>query len=115
MTSRAQTPLVIERSHSENSNFSALLCEQMSNEKERQTTKQKSQEHRSIAPLSLQLRSYKNRNRQMSEELISNDRRVEKELTPLGFEPLISPSITRCTDYCRYQALVIAMLQPTLY
>ena len=41
MTSHAQTPLVRGRSHSENLTFSALLCEQMYNEKERQTTKQK--------------------------------------------------------------------------
>ena len=39
MTSRAQTPLVRGRRYSENSAFSALLCEQMKNEKERQTTK----------------------------------------------------------------------------
>ena len=41
MTSRAQTPLVRGRSHSENLTFSALLCQHMYNEKERQTTKQK--------------------------------------------------------------------------
>ena len=41
MTSRAQIMLVRGRSHSENLTFSALLCEQMLNEKERQTTKQK--------------------------------------------------------------------------
>ena len=41
VTSRAQMPLVIGRSHSEKLTFSALLCEQMKNEKERQTTKQK--------------------------------------------------------------------------
>ena len=33
MTSRAQMPLVIRRSHSENLTFSALLREQMQNEK----------------------------------------------------------------------------------
>ena len=33
MTSRAQMPLVRGRSHSENLTFSALLCEQMENEK----------------------------------------------------------------------------------
>ena len=33
MTSRAQMPLVRGRSHSENLTFSALLCEQMQNEK----------------------------------------------------------------------------------
>ena len=33
MTSRAQMPLVRGRSHSENLTFSALLCEQMKNEK----------------------------------------------------------------------------------
>ena len=33
MTSRAQMPLVRGRSHSENLTFSALLCEQMYNEK----------------------------------------------------------------------------------
>ena len=40
MTSRAQTPLVRERSHSENFRLSALLSEQIQNEKERQTMKQ---------------------------------------------------------------------------
>ena len=39
MKSRAQMPLVRGRSHSETFIFSAFLCEQMSNEKERQTTK----------------------------------------------------------------------------
>ena len=39
MKSRAQTPLVRVRSHSENLLFQ--LCEQMQTEKERQTTKQK--------------------------------------------------------------------------
>ena len=33
MTSRAQMPLVRGRSHSENLTFSALLCEQIKNEK----------------------------------------------------------------------------------
>ena len=36
-------------------------------------------------------------NRIMSEELLSPDRRVEKNLTPPGFELLISRFITICT------------------
>ena len=60
MTSRAQMPLVRGRSHSENLTFSALLCEQMSNEKRASDDEtKKNQEHRNIATLSLQLRSYK--------------------------------------------------------
>ena len=57
MTSRAQMPLVRGRSHSENFIFSQLCCvNKCETKKERQTTKQK--EHRNIASLSLQLRSY---------------------------------------------------------
>ena len=59
MTSRAQMPLVRGRSHSENLAFSALLCEQMKNEKRASDETKKKQEHRNIATLSLQLRSYK--------------------------------------------------------
>ena len=59
MTSRAQMPLVRRRSHSENLTFSALRCEQMSNEKRASDDEtKKTQEHRNIATLSLQLRSY---------------------------------------------------------
>ena len=58
MTSRAQMPLVRGRSHSENLTFSALLCEQMENEKRASDDETKNQEHRNIATLSLQLRSY---------------------------------------------------------
>ena len=47
MTSRAQKPLV-RGSKSENLTFSTLLCEQMYNEKERQTTKQ--QKHSRTSP-----------------------------------------------------------------
>ena len=60
--SRAQNSSVRGGSQSENLTFSALLCEQMSHE-ERQT-KQKNQRHRNIAPLTLQLRSYKKKGRQ---------------------------------------------------
>ena len=61
MTPRAEKPLVRGKSHSENLTFSALLCEKnlKRKKKKRQTTKQKNQEHRSIAPLNLQLRSNK--------------------------------------------------------
>ena len=38
MTSRAQTPLVRGRSHSENLTFSALLREEMENEKKNRTS-----------------------------------------------------------------------------
>ena len=38
----------------------------------------------------------------MSEELLSNDKRVEKHLTPPGFEPLTSRFITICTAICPY-------------
>ena len=41
-----------------------------------------------------------NINRLVSEELLSNDRRVEKHLTPPGFVPLTSRFITICTSYC---------------
>ena len=58
MTSRAQMQLE-EEFIQKILTFSALLCEQMLNKNERQTTKQKNQEHRNIAPLSLQLRSCK--------------------------------------------------------
>ena len=40
----------------------------------------------------------KNINRLTSEKLLSNDRRVEKYITPPGFKPLTSRSITTCTD-----------------
>ena len=40
MTSRAET-LFARGSHSENLTFSPVMCDQMENEKERQTTKQK--------------------------------------------------------------------------
>ena len=60
MTSRAQMPLVRGRSHSENLTFSALLCEQIKNEKRASDNEtKKNQEHRNITSLSLQLRSYK--------------------------------------------------------
>ena len=49
----------------------------------------------------------KNINRLMSEELLSNDRRVEKHLTPPGFEQLTSRSITRCTDYSSARPLFL--------
>ena len=41
----------------------------------------------------------KNINRLMSEELLSNNRRLEKHFTPVGFEPLTSRSITKCTAH----------------
>ena len=61
MTSRAQMPLVREKkSHSENLTFSALRCEQMYSEKRASDDEtKKNQEHRNIASLNLQLRSYK--------------------------------------------------------
>ena len=56
MTSRAQMPLVRGRSHSKNLTFSALLCEQMQNEKKSVRRQyKKHQEHRNIASLSLHL------------------------------------------------------------
>ena len=67
MTSRAQIPLVKGRSHSENLTFSALLCEQMQNEKRASDDEtKKKQEHRNIATLSLQLRSYNKHSRQIA-------------------------------------------------
>ena len=56
----------------------------------------------------------KNINQLMSEELLSNDRRVEKHLTPQGFEPLTYRFITICTTDCAL-ALIFAVLQQTLY
>ena len=50
----------------------------------------------------------------MSEELLSNDRRVEKHLTPPVFEQLTSLFITICTADCDL-AITVAMLQQTLY
>ena len=36
----------------------------------------------------------------MSEELLSNDRRLQKHLTPPGFETMTSRFITICTTDC---------------
>ena len=47
----------------------------------------------------------------MSEELLLNDRRVEKIFNPPGIEPLTSRSITRCTDHSGYQDLSVDMLK----
>ena len=58
MTSRAQKPLVRGRSHSTNFDFFSFAVWTNVKRKDRQTTKQKNQEHRNIAPLSLKLRSY---------------------------------------------------------
>ena len=43
----------------------------------------------------------------MSEELLSNDRRVEKHLTPPGFEPLTTLFITICTADCAIWLLLL--------
>ena len=47
MTSCAQMPLVREKKSFRNFDFSALLCEQMWNEKEYKTMKQKTQKDKS--------------------------------------------------------------------
>ena len=59
MTSRAQIPLVRGRSHSENLTFFSFAV--WTNVKRKKSVRQnkKNQEHRNIASLSLQLRSYK--------------------------------------------------------
>ena len=68
MTSRAQMPLVRGKSRSENLTFSALLCEQMQNEERASDDEtKKNQDHRNIATLSLQLRSYKKKKREKTE------------------------------------------------
>ena len=59
MTSRAQTALKRGRIHLENLTFSALLCKKNAKRKRASDGGTKNQEHRNIAPLSLQLRSYK--------------------------------------------------------
>ena len=41
----------------------------------------------------------------MSEELLSNERLVEKHFTRPGFEPHTSQSITRCTDHSAIRPL----------
>ena len=44
----------------------------------------------------------------MSEELLSNDRREEKHLTPPGFEQLTSRFITICTtDYANWPLFLL--------
>ena len=48
-----------------------------------------------------------NINRLMSAELLSKDRRVEKHLTPQGFEPTTSHSITRCTAHSAIKPLYL--------
>ena len=53
-------------------------------------------------------------NRLMSEELLLNDKRVEKHLTPPRFESLTSRSITICTDHSAIRPLVVDILQRTL-
>ena len=70
MMLRAQMPLVRGRSHSEKLTFSALLVNKCKTKKERQTKQKK--EHRNIAPLSLQLRSYNNIANKLPEKLRKN-------------------------------------------
>ena len=44
----------------------------------------------------------------MSEELLSNDRRLEKHLTPPGFESVPSPFIIKCTtDFAIWRLILL--------